>query len=509
MSDHVLAIATYGSQRVKHPRTGQLISAYKIGYSTAAADVLLAVCPTAEDVSSRHASYRYVRLADATIRHGYLLVKVTAEALSQAETLTRQTYRAGVFLWRDDNWWSLPNEENDYAEPISHSGPSFNPAGLLALSAETGERESAVSGIQIERSQRDGGSEPWWWISGDTYPHRDLLRLKGCRWSKKRKAWYFIGAALPAEVQALVDATPNPAPTESEAPIEPMAATPTPIVEQPIEPVDSPVDASSEAEIAHIRIVKPTDQPDDALTNAVRDLRPDDFPLKNLPVLQSKALQPIPQTYCGELTGSITGQVFCYGYAVHNGICVYLNLAGPRSGVEAIRAKLSKGDIVTVVPEDAPAIELTAGEGNSGRYQAFVQTIPAARFTSMILAHEWLANPNYGGKSVTFILHISDEQAMAQLKQHVTELVNVPVFEAWTGYLWQAGQAAMLVSKAHAEGGLTVWKVELDGDAWTRLTTTGLQQRLIALPAVEVQSDHDQTRKTPAKAAAESEERRL
>ena len=45
MSDHILAIATYGSQRVKHPRTGQVISAYKIGYSTAAADVLLAVCP--------------------------------------------------------------------------------------------------------------------------------------------------------------------------------------------------------------------------------------------------------------------------------------------------------------------------------------------------------------------------------------------------------------------------------------------------------------------------------
>ena len=208
----------YHGEYVKVPRDlyrsagGGLLS----GYSTAAADVLLAVCPSAEDVSSRHASYRYVRLADATIRHGYLLVKISAEALSQAETLTRQTYRAGVSLWRDDKWWSLPNEENDYAEPIPHSGPSFNPAGLLALSAETGERVSAVSCIQIERSQRDGGSEPWRWISGDTFPYRDLLRLKGCRWSKKRKAWYFIGAALPAEVQVLADEMQNPAPTAPE-----------------------------------------------------------------------------------------------------------------------------------------------------------------------------------------------------------------------------------------------------------------------------------------------------
>ena len=313
---------------------------------------------------------------------------------------------------------------------------------MLALSAETGERESAVSGIQIERSQRDENSEPWWWISGDTFPHRDLLRLKGCRWSKKRKAWYFIGAALPAEVQALADEVQQPAPSASETPSETVEAAHISLAEPLDAPVDSPSESPSEQEVQHIRIIKPTDQPDDALTNAIRDLRPDDLPTTNIHVSQSKALQPIPQSYCGELTGSITGQVFCYGYAVHDGVCVYLNLAGPRSGVEAIRAKLSKGDIVTVVPEDAPAIELTAGEGNSGRYQAFVQTIPAARFTSMILVHEWLANPNYGGKSVTFILQISDEQAMAQLKQHVTELVNVPVFEDWIGLSVESGASS-------------------------------------------------------------------
>ncbi len=55
----------------------------------------------------------------------------------------------------------------------------------------------------------------------------------------------------------------------------------------------------------------------------------------------------------GELTGSITGQVFSYGYAIHDGICVYLNFARPRMAVEAIRAKLSKGDTVTVVPSNS------------------------------------------------------------------------------------------------------------------------------------------------------------
>jgi hypothetical protein len=37
MSEQIIAIATYGSQRVKHPHSGQTISAYKLGYTTAAA----------------------------------------------------------------------------------------------------------------------------------------------------------------------------------------------------------------------------------------------------------------------------------------------------------------------------------------------------------------------------------------------------------------------------------------------------------------------------------------
>ena len=36
--------------------------------------------------------------------------------------------------------------------------------------------------------------------------------------------------------------------------------------------------------------------------------------------------------------------------------------------VEAIRAKLIKGEIANCVPWDAPAVELTAGEGNTGMY---------------------------------------------------------------------------------------------------------------------------------------------
>ncbi len=150
--------------------------------------------------------------------------------------------------------------------------------------------------------------------------------------------------------------------------------------------------------------------------------------------------------------------------------------------VEALRAKLSKGDIVTVVPEDAPAVELTAGEGNSGMYHDYLHTIPEARFTSLILLHEWVVNPNYGGAATTFILKTNEVQAQAKLKHHVAQLVNVPVFDAWSAYLYEAGQGAMLVRKTRSVGGIDLLSIDLDVDAWTRLITGGLEQGIIRLP---------------------------
>jgi hypothetical protein len=48
-------------------------------------------------------------------------------------------------------------------------------------------------------------------------------------------------------------------------------------------------------------------------------------------------------------------------------------------------------------------------------------------------------------------------------------------------YLWQAGQSAMLVRKTCSAGGLDVLSVDLDAEAWTRLITGGLAERVIQL----------------------------
>jgi len=254
-----------------------------------------------------------------------------------------------------------------------------------------------------------------------------------------------------------------------------------------VKEVDDQLIPSVDEPSPDIRVMKPTPMPADgepldAVQTAIREV-------KTRAVLSTHAVHHsngrigrIEQSYIGELTGSITGEVFCFGYAVHDGIAVFINMAGPRMGVEAIRAKLSKGDQVSVVPPDTPATELTAGEGNSGMYHPYLHYLPEARFASLILVHEWAVTPNYGGKATTFIFRTSDGQATAKLKHHVTQLVNIPVFDTWSTYLYEAGQKAMLVRKTRSAGGIDLLSVDLDIDAWTRLITGGLEQQIIRLP---------------------------
>lgn len=723
MSAHIIAVDTYGAQRVTAPQTGKTVSAYKMGYTSAVTAVILALYgEKVRDVSPKQASYRYVQIdGEVVVRHGHILLTLTANELARTEALTRQSHRAGVFLWRDQKWWALPDSgHTDYIEPGYRSGPTFDPTGFRPPSPSTGERESIITGIHAERSQREEGGSIWWWLLGETYPHRDLLKRHGARFSGKRKAWYYVGTELPAAIRALVtseaqsdgdepeaasvsplltifggriagkehasngdiilrgengifatrttwidrndkpetvwefdlppqeragnplpamqkalqtngamyslytrkwhfeqpdkvaaldalaaevalsndepctvdeaasilglqvkaapiteppprlfalhdtayarheletaDSKPIPTgtrgkivrlyqhnakhgwsydvdfenigvcwcfereltphepilgikivrgavvppgavlpPTDAEikrtlieyeqqpTPIDPPVAPNAPDMDEPqsVAPVDEPPPA--------IRVIKPAampaeGEPLDAVQTAIREVKTGAVLSPHAIHHSNGRMTPIEQAYVGELTGSITGEVFCFGYAVHEGIAVFINMAGPRMGVEAIRAKLSKGEQVSVVPPDASAVELTAGEGNSGMYHPYLHYLPEARFASLILMHEWVVTPNYGGKSTTFIFRTSDMQAVAKLKHHITQLVNVPVFDVWSAYLYEAGQKAMLVRKTRSAGGVDLLTVDLDVDAWTRLITGGLEQKIIALP---------------------------
>ncbi len=537
--NHILAVHTYGSQRVNNPRTKLTVSAYKIGYSSAACETLLTLYGAkARDVSSAQASYRYVQIdGETSVRHGYLLLNVTADDLAQAEAVTRRYHRAAVFLWRDGKWLELPNNSStSYIEPTAHSGPNFDPSGYRPVSPTTGEKEAAVEGIHAEKSQRDPQERPWWWLLGDTYPKREILKRYGARFSSKRRCWYYVGWELPVGIQQLIT---EPTPVEPEVIVQieddapcsdeevehilgvhlaPQSSRITHNVLSIQESVTQSQDingfrqtAEISTEVVSDSIPVPSEVAPNVLPDAptepqhIRVYKPHPFPAEGTPLdevqsaivqakiqplhvipsvisSQKRILATIGQSHVGELTGSITGNVYCYGYAIHDGICVYVNMGGPRMAVEAIRAKFSKGEIVNCVPWDAPAIELTAGEGNSGMYQDFMQNIPEAKFTSLILCHDLLINPNYGGKSITFIFRTSESQAVSKLKHHVSELVKVPVFDEWAGYLYKAGQSAMLVRQTRSAGDIDLLTVDLDSDAWARLITGGIEQGIIVLP---------------------------
>jgi hypothetical protein len=70
------------------------------------------------------------------------------------------------------------------------------------------------NGLVIERTEKSGGATPWFWIAdkhrisksqSQTYRYREILKANGCRWSKKRNSWYFIGPELPDEIATLLD----------------------------------------------------------------------------------------------------------------------------------------------------------------------------------------------------------------------------------------------------------------------------------------------------------------
>lgn len=57
----------------------------------------------------------------------------------------------------------------------------------------------------------ESGDRIWWWITGETAYHRDVLKEHAV-WSNKRVQWYFVGVQLPAPLAALCQITQEKAP---------------------------------------------------------------------------------------------------------------------------------------------------------------------------------------------------------------------------------------------------------------------------------------------------------
>src|SRR5690606_16134828 len=87
----------------------------------------------------------------------------------------------------------------------STSGLPCKAGGIQMTHTETVTQTLTGNGLLFERTEKIGGKTPWWWIKdarrvskalSQTYRHREMLKAYGCRWSRKRRAWYYIGTDL-------------------------------------------------------------------------------------------------------------------------------------------------------------------------------------------------------------------------------------------------------------------------------------------------------------------------
>ena len=188
----------------------------------------------------------------------------------------------------------------------------------------------------------------------------------------------------------------------------------------------------------------------------------------------------ITQTCIGQI--SVVGECFAFGTALDGQQLVYLDLAGPATSVEAVWAKLAQGKECYIIPpeRDAQKIVLRSEEGKLKRFERKVEGIGIYH---LLLVHRDIFEPQYAELSTTYLFLTSDkDQTTAKLGAHIAELVDIAVFPNWFPYLVQQGRVEGLLKPLTCYGGVNMFRVTLDKDAWSRLICRGLQQRQIQLP---------------------------
>lgn len=186
----------------------------------------------------------------------------------------------------------------------------------------------------------------------------------------------------------------------------------------------------------------------------------------------------IPQQYVGRM--NVVGDCFVFGAALHDNRPVYLDIAGPATSVEAVWARLAQGKEARIVPDTGSSIVLQPPE--PGLFARFQRKIDGLGIDHLLLVHKAITEPVYTELSQTFMFFTGKEQATAILGDHISKLVKVAVFPEWYGFLAQQGDREYLVQRCTCYGGVQVWAITLDRDAWTRVIQDGLASGGITLP---------------------------
>lgn len=189
---------------------------------------------------------------------------------------------------------------------------------------------------------------------------------------------------------------------------------------------------------------------------------------------------PIVPVYCGELSGAISGDVYSYGYLTLGNQLVFLNMGGPRMAVEAIRARLSRGEMIHLSPDDAPAQEFTVT--GMGKFEDYTENMSSHHFQNTILIHRNIA-PNYNEvDTLTFALILAQfpKQVYSTFHQHLHQLLGVAVFPHWIPTLWATGLSAKFIEKCDGVGAVG-YGVYLKATDWESIISIGVSTGALPL----------------------------
>jgi len=291
MSDfYFVALRTFGREKQR----GQ--SCFKLGQDVNV-DILMTLFGSrAIDLTPPQASYRYIHLAvkNAATHQYHLVLHLTDAETMQVEQLCRAYGNTvAVYLWEASGrrWLQFPHTPHaNYIDPTSYGAlcPKFQPSHSVFLTPSKLEETTEAKSTAITLEQAGN----WWWIAGDTYPHKEALKAAGGRWSKSRQQWYFIGDTLPASIQTLVSQSQSPTP----------AALPPETV---MTPPNDPVPASTDSPETHPSEVEYTSE---ALMRSVR-------------------------------TDDVTAALVAYIYDNERGKPILINFIGSRNAVKQLLSK--------------------------------------------------------------------------------------------------------------------------------------------------------------------------
>jgi phospholipid N-methyltransferase len=150
-----------------------------------------------QDLKTHHDSYLNGELVHFASDHVFCKREASRELVQMALDKVVEEYCLDpVPTLNDDNW---VNDQYRIVYGHRDLGSILHETiGQISLFARTAPR---TSGIQIEKTE--GG----FFILGDTYTKRSIIKGAGGKWDKAKTAWFIAGDALPEEINALTQDT--------------------------------------------------------------------------------------------------------------------------------------------------------------------------------------------------------------------------------------------------------------------------------------------------------------